>query len=161
MLGLLTLDAVALDGLAIYLEEEFSVTLEDQSERQVAEALFRMYEECFRGDFTYTRNITSHANGAVQFSAQHQQPVQTTEHDDDDDDEMLGQGDSHTLEGQAGDAPQSAGLLQMPLFGEAKKPRAETGPVRQLGETVPEGPQDIEMDDDGFAPIKQKGRRKR
>ena len=34
------------DSLAIFLEEEFSVTLEDNSEQQVAQTIFKMYEGC-------------------------------------------------------------------------------------------------------------------
>lgn len=147
------------DGLAIYLEEEFSVTLEDQSERQVVETLFRMYEECFRGDFSFTRHMIAHAMKAVEFSAQHQPPVQTTEHDDDDDDtDMVGTDKQEAI--QTFDIANATSLLEMPLFGEARKPSAPTGPVRQLGEAIQEEPNDVDMDDDGFAPVKTKGRRR-
>ena len=45
------------DNLAIYLEEEFSVTLEDNSEQQVAETIFRLYEDCLNGDSALAREV--------------------------------------------------------------------------------------------------------
>ena len=45
------------DDLAIYIEEEFSVTLEDDSERQVAETIFQMYEECFNGNSALVKSM--------------------------------------------------------------------------------------------------------
>ena len=53
------------DNLAIYLEEEFSVTLEDNSEKQVAETIFTMYEQCCSGDVTFARHILSLADTAI------------------------------------------------------------------------------------------------
>ena len=45
------------DDLAIYMEEEFSVMLEDGSEKQVADVLWHMYEGCYRGDVTLAHQV--------------------------------------------------------------------------------------------------------
>ena len=160
------------DNLAIYMEEEFSVTLEDNSEKQVAEAIFNMYEGCYNGDPTLVRQMIAHAEGAVNLNKQFPVQIQTTEHDDDDDDEDMGD----SLQGQASTnipqltpiaPPQMATPMAtiaeynaQPLFGQAKKPQAPTGPVRQLGESAP-APAPVEMDEDGFAAVKPKGRRRK
>lgn len=154
------------DNLAIYLEEEFSVTLEDDSERQVAETIFRMYENCGKGDTTLARQMVAHADQVVAFNAQFPVHVQSTEHDDDDDDEDM----SDTPQTAAGTlADQNAKVAAMhipsdysdkPLFGEDKKIVVNTGPVRQLGEKL-ESVEEVEMDEDGFAPVKPKSRKNR
>lgn len=165
------------DNLAIYMEEEFSVTLEDDSEQQVAETIFEMYEGCFSGNPTLARHLVAVADAAVALNSQYPVKVQTTEHDDDDDDDedMV----DETLSGPSASAEiaismnsggqqemaraQSAvDYSQQPLFGTPmapKKPAAPAAPIRQLGESASEDPA-MEMDDDGFAPVKPKGRKK-
>ena len=167
------------DNLAIYLEEEFSVTLEDKSEQQVAETIFAMYEGCFnRGDPTLAREMVARASNAVQFNSQFPVQLQTTEHDDDDDDDDMGVSDSvaPTLQPiPVGGLPQQQPQPQpqmitmsmsdygeQPLFGKAPptKPATAALPVRQLGEAAPTTKPEMEVDDDGFAPVARKGRRK-
>ncbi len=151
------------DNLAIYLEEEFSVTLEDDSERQVAETIFRMYEYCAKGDTTLARQMVAHADSVVAFNAQYPVQIQSTEHDDDDDEDMTDTPNPATQAEQAAEAASMqipADYSSKPLFGEDRKFLVSTGPVRQLGETI-ESIQEEEMDDDGFAPVKPKGKKNR
>lgn len=156
-----------IDNLAIYLEEEFSVTLEDGSEQQVADAIFRMYETCAKGDTTLAREMVARADRAVEFNAQFPVQIQTTEHDDDDGDEDMDDTDNGnglvqpTPTLQVSSLPILLDYNSQPLFGEAKKVSANTAPVRQLGDTAEPIKEVIEMDDDGFAPVKPKGRRKK
>uniref|UniRef100_A0A7R9WRC4 Pre-rRNA-processing protein TSR2 homolog n=1 Tax=Craspedostauros australis TaxID=1486917 RepID=A0A7R9WRC4_9STRA len=151
------------DNLAIYMEEEFSVTLEDKSEEQVAATIFQIYEQCYNGDASLARSLVTQAEQAIATTSQFPTHVQKTEHDEDDDDEDMV--DSAT--GQAV-APINVSLdLDMaayasaPLFGEPKaaKTPANEKPLRQLGEAAPVAAP-VEMDDDGFAPVKPKGRRR-
>jgi pre-rRNA-processing protein TSR2 len=154
-----------IDNLAIYLEEEFAVTLEDNSERQVAECIFKMYEDClFKGDPSFARQMVAHAESAIQANSEYPVQVQTTEHDDDDDDEEMM---DTTITAEQQQTPQSSRPTDMtpaeyaaaPLFG--KKGPAEHLPVqpsRQLGETAPSAAP-IEVDDDGFASVKSNRRK--
>jgi hypothetical protein len=163
------------DDLAIYIEEEFSVTLEDDSECQLAEAVFQMYERCLNGDPTLARQMVAQAAGAVELNSQFPVRVQTTEHDDDDD-EMEG-AESATMvaaTNHAGtmESPQQqlpytemiptnlVDYVSQPLFGKSiEKKVGSTEPMRQLGERV-EDRGVVEMDEDGFAPV-TKGNRRR
>lgn len=153
------------DNLAIYLEEEFSVTLEDSSELQVAEAIFNMYDGCCKGDPTFARQMVAHAESAVGFNAQFPVQVQTTEHDEDEDmvdsAQNLTQNSSQVaLNPAANSMADPVQYNTQPLFGAARKVPVSTAPVRQLGESVPPEPAaEVEMDEDGFAPVKSKGRR--
>lgn len=147
------------------MEEEFSVTLEDNSEVQLADTLFLMYEECFRGDSTRARQIVAQAEMALSMHTQYPIQIQSTEHDDEDDEDMV---DSNNDAPQiaAGQAGPLLGQIpedynSKPLFGEARKVTVSSAPVRQLGDSVPDEPEEVEMDDDGFAPVKSKNQRKR
>jgi pre-rRNA-processing protein TSR2 len=77
------------DDLAVYLEEEFSVTLEDGSERQVASQILRLYDECCRGSGNYegARNLVRAANQAAALQLVHPARVESTEYDDTGDEE--------------------------------------------------------------------------
>lgn len=145
------------DDLAVYLEEEFSVVLEDGSEKQVADVLWRMYEGCYRGDVTLARQAVDIARRAEAALAAFPVKVQNSEHDDDDDDDDEMDTNDAALE----TVPQSAAAQEYAagsLFGTAKKvTAAPPQPVRQLGDTAPEKPQ-VEVDDDGFAPVQTKRR---
>lgn len=152
------------DNLAIYLEEEYSVTLEDDSELQVADDIFRMYETCCQGDTSIARQMVANANGAVAFSAQFPVQLQTTEHDEDDDDVVM---DSHDVGSMLSTSTAAVSPTQIlidynskPLFGEPRKVSANSEPVRQLGDMGEVKDAEIEMDEDGFATVKPKGRRK-
>jgi pre-rRNA-processing protein TSR2 len=173
------------DNLAIYLEEEFSVTLEDQSEQQVAEMIFRMYETCYKGDVSVAHQMVAHAEAAISLvTSQYPVQIQSPEHDDSDsdsDDEMI---DTDDAPDAAADAkvqqqqqPSDSAMTTItttprpmttpaeyaaaPLFG---PPIPETvapmgPPPRQLGDVIPEEPT-VEVDEDGFAPVKSKGKRR-
>jgi pre-rRNA-processing protein TSR2 len=151
------------DGLAIYLEEEFSTTVEDNSEQQVADVIFRMYEGLYKGDGSLCRQILSSAEGAIAFNSQFPVHIQTTEHDDDDDEDMTDtqggvQNSSHAPAGQT--ASPFSEYLEQPLFGVARKALAPLGPARQLGEGPFLESVTEDVDDDGFAAVKPKGRRR-
>ena len=167
------------DNLAIYMEEEFSVTLEDESERQVADTIFKIYEDCYRGDPTLARQLVSNAESAVAFNSQFPVQLQTNEHDDDDDDDDEDMVDGNTTTDSSNPpllttaAMQQeipivpsipTGYIDQPLFGTGglvKQSVAPSGPVRQLGESIPEEPPEVEMDEEGFAPVVKSGRRRR
>lgn len=143
------------DNLSIYMEEEFSITLEDQSERQVADSIFRLYEFAHRGDCTLARQMVAQCTSALSAVATYPTQVQTMEHDDDDDDDMV----VPALQPQQPpEMPTSAKEYNMqPLFGGPRKPKPVSNlpPVRQLGVTEPE-PEGPMVDDDGFAPVVRK-----
>jgi pre-rRNA-processing protein TSR2 len=151
------------DGLAIYLEEEFSTTVEDHSEQQVADVMFRMYEGLYKGDGSLCRQILSSAEGAIAYNTQFPVQIQTTEHDDDEDEDMTGTqgGVQNSSLAPAGEtATPFSNYLDQPLFGTALKDTAPSGPARQLGEGASSEPI-VEVDDDGFAAVKPKGRRRK
>lgn len=150
------------DGLAIFLEEEFSVTLEDNSEQQVAEVIVKMYEGLYKGDGSLCHQILSSADGAIAFNTQFPVQIQSTEHDDDEDEEMTdtqGNIPNPPVAPVVGADMRLSNFLDQPLFGPPKKESVPIAPARQLGETVPSGPS-VQADDDGFAPVKPKGRRR-
>ena len=135
--------------------------MEDNSENQVAEVIFRMYEGCARGDTSLARHMIGTADSAVTFNSQFPIQVQTTEHDDDDEMDMdCGTPSTAQIQSPAVVAPDFSTYNSVPLFGTWKNSKAHDEPVRQLGELEPEKAA-VEMDEDGFAPVKPKGRRKR
>ncbi len=75
------------DNLASYMEEEFSVVLEDGSERQLADVIYRMYEGCRVGDVTLARQVVANAQAVVAAMPAHKAVVQTEGELDEDDDE--------------------------------------------------------------------------
>ena len=75
------------DNLAIYMEEEFSLVLEDGSEKQVARTLFQMYDECAQGNTALAEQLVQTALNYEQQIKNYPVQVQSTEHDDDDDDD--------------------------------------------------------------------------
>jgi|EP00979_Chaetoceros_neogracilis_P010030 pre-rRNA-processing protein TSR2 len=137
------------DNLAVYVEEEFSIVIEDDSEKQIAQTIFTMYEHCGNGDFTLSRQIIANASNAVQGGGK--AVVQTEgELDEDSDDEMDTATSANVAQEYAGDF-----LFGAPA-GQAKK--ISTGPPpRQLGETALDKPQPL-VDDDGFAVVTKKGK---
>jgi pre-rRNA-processing protein TSR2 len=172
------------DNLAIYMEEEFSVTLEDNSEQQVAETIFQLYEECFNGNPSLARHLVTCAEAAVQLTSQYPVKIQKSEHDDDDDDDdddedVVAMVDDTISNGistgmlpgvETNPVQQTTSILattamhykDQPLFGMAPTQQRKefAQPIRQLGEAAPEPPS-MELDDDGFAPVQAKSRRKR
>lgn len=140
------------DNLAIYMEEQYSVVLEDDSERQVADVLWRMYEACLKGDVTLARQAVESAQRAE--ALKNAFPVQVQATDDDDDDDEMDTSES---------VSQSAAALEYAsasLFGTAKKAAPPPKPVRQLGEAAPaKAPE--EVDEDGFATVPTKRRNRK
>jgi pre-rRNA-processing protein TSR2 len=145
------------DMLAIYMEEEFSITLEDESEKQVALCIWHMYEDCSKGDVTLCRRTvqTAHAIEA-QMNAFPVQVIEDEEMDEGDEDDN-DNGDAPPTHPNATAAPTAAqAYASGTLFAmESRKPAAPSKPPRQLGEAPPEKPQ-VEVDEDGFAPITTK-----
>lgn len=147
------------DNLADYMEEEFSVCLEDGSERQLADTIYRMYDACARGDATLCRQVVANAQTVMTSQPAQKAVVQTEGELDDDDDDNDALGSSM----QASSATAAASYASEGLFGPVPtaKPQATAPPPRQLGEAAPEKPQ-IEVDDDGFAAVApRKGRKGR
>jgi pre-rRNA-processing protein TSR2 len=143
------------DDLAIFMEEEFSIVLEDNSEKQIAQLLFKIYEMCGNGNFSLARELILKANQTATVAGQ---PVVQSngELDEDSDEEMDTAGTTNTTNV----AQEYAGDF---LFGApaGQGQKAKTGPPpRQLGTAAPEKPI-VEVDDDGFAtvPSKKKGNR--
>ena len=141
------------DNLAIYMEEQFSVVLEDDSERQVADVIYRMYEACLKGDVTLARQTVESAKRAEAIKTAFPIQVQSTE---DDDDDMDAASESSSQQQTANIAAQEYAAAS--LFGAAKKAQSGTPkPARQLGEAAPTKPP-VEVDDDGFATVPAKRR---
>jgi pre-rRNA-processing protein TSR2 len=159
----LTLDDLE-DNLAIYMEEEYSVVLEDASERQVADTIWRMYETCCRGDPAVARQVVEAAETALRISSSHPSKIQSAmddcEDDDDDDDDEDNNDDADMMDEESvGEGVQAAPVIAtlplseagprpaaamtaseyaaQPLFGPAAR-RRQAAPgddkVRQLGE---------------------------
>lgn len=86
------------DYLAIYMEEEFSLVLEDESEQQIATTLFTLYEQCcFQNNISLAKQLIYN-----EYLQQQQQNngssnggniIQSPDDDDDDDDVMDTGGD--------------------------------------------------------------------
>lgn len=159
------------DNLAAYMEEEFSVVLEDGSERQLADVICRMYEACKTGDVALARQVVANAQAVVSSMPAQKVVVQSEgelddDDDDDDNDNMDGGAAVSSTINQAMTAQQAASSyaaegLFGPLPTAARPPAANVPPPRQLGEPAPEKPQ-VEIDHDGFAPVApRKGRRGR
>jgi pre-rRNA-processing protein TSR2 len=159
------------DNLAIYMEEEFSVTLEDGSDRQVAQAIFQMYEDCIggKGDPTFCRQMVTIATQASNQISNHPIQIQSNEYDDDDDDDD----DDDAMEDSdaAAEMDKESDCLTTvvaniyaseSLFGPSKavqKSSNDKNPPRQLGDPIPvkEVPP---IDEDGFAPVVSKKKKK-
>lgn len=166
----LTIDDLE-DNLAIYLEEEFSVVLEDNSERQVADAIWRMYEQCMKGDASLAKQIVEAAAGVMEQASAFPVRIQSQEEDDDDDDDDIMEMDDDdmvdetapTLVAMAPTTISNASVYAAEsLFGPPKpiKRVVDEHPVRQLGEAPPAQEPAVEVDEDGFAPVvKRKGRK--
>ena len=174
------------DNLAIYMEEEFAVVLEDNSERQVADTIWRMYEQCMKGDTTLAQQVIDIANRAIQQSSAYPVKVQAPEEEDDDDDDEIMDGNDNDDDNDDDDndrdddgimkddvAPVLVSLgsavtdpreyASQFLFGQPRPTRAvvvDAKPPRQLGEAPTEQKAVVEVDEEGFAPVvKRKGRK--
>jgi pre-rRNA-processing protein TSR2 len=156
------------DNLAIYMEEEFSLQLEDGSEKQVAECIWEMHEQCCRGETTLVQQVIKSSEEAAviaqAFPSQVQSNEDDDEDDDDDDDDDMNVDDDVRDDEAPKNAPTSldqlSDLASQSLFGKVKQVSLPVNqpPVRQLGEAAPQ-PTTTEADEEGFAPV-AKGRRK-
>ncbi len=164
-----------------YMEEEFGVVLEDGSERQLADLIWRMYDGCGRGDVTLAREVVGMALKAEMELKGFSSVIQSGDGDMDESDDDDEGGDGEQMDGEGGrnndtegneqmevTAPSSHAAMQAMmqgnntemamayvaenLFGGPSKPKKELPPPRQLGEPEPEKPQP-EVDDDGFAMV--------
>jgi pre-rRNA-processing protein TSR2 len=144
------------DHLAIYMEDEFSVLLEDDSEREVAMLLWTLFEQCSNGDFALCRSLVYNNSSVLQ----RDKVLIQVEGEIDDEDECMGSVDEmeiNTMEINA--AKQYAAAS---LFGSIPSVRSETHvapPPRQLGEASVKK-NSLEVDEDGFSSVsyKKKGR---
>lgn len=148
------------DNLFIYMEEEFSIVLDDDSEKQLAMLIFQMYETCSVGNFTLTKQIVENARIVSEaYTPGHNVITSEGEMDDGSDEETEATNNSGSMDMPTITAQEYA---SQHLFGAPKIPNTTKNvqPARQLGEKSPEIPQE-EMDEDGFAPVvsKRKGRK--
>ena len=149
------------DNLSLYMEEEFSVVLDDDSEKQLAMLIFQMYETCSVGNFTLTKQVIENARIVSEAYTPKNNVISSEgEMDDASDEETEGTMDM-SMNNTTFNAQEYA---SQHLFGVPKQIQNNTNnnvrPARQLGESAPEKPQEV-MDEDGFAPVvsKRKGRR--
>lgn len=156
------------DNLAVYMEEEFSVVLEDGSEKQVAQTLFQLYEECMQGNTSLAEQLVQTALNYEQQITAFPVQIQSSEQDDDDDeDEDDAMVDTATNESPTMNitvTPQARQPTEHPaaqfttaaeyaahsLFGKPKKPKE-----RKEREAMPEPV----MDEDGFTSVTSKRRK--
>ena len=68
------------------MEEEFSIVLEDESERQIAQLIWQLYQSCGKGNYDLSRQIVANSANAVTSNANVN--VQCENSDDESDDEM-------------------------------------------------------------------------
>ncbi len=175
------------DNLGAYMEEEFGVVLEDNSEREVADLIWRMYECCAKGDCGLANRVVEEAMKAEeQLKGSGVSSVIKNDDDDDDDDDMDDSDNEGTNDVDAAAMNHTATTTQHDgvatslspatttnttttaleyssgyLFGGPPKPKKELPPPRQLGEAEPEKPVP-QVDDDGFAMVatKKKGKQR-
>src|SRR6056300_1285349 len=76
------------DNLGAYMEEEFGVVLEDNSEREVADLIWRMYECCAKGDCGLANRVVEEPVKAEEQSKGSGVSSVIKNNDDDDDDDM-------------------------------------------------------------------------
>lgn len=161
-------DIIALeDALAIFMEEEFSIVLDDNSEKQVASTIFRMFDEASSSNpsTAYALQIIQMAEkvtkefGHLPLHIQSSEPMEEDDDDNDDDENGMNYDETGTMDmnmntyeavatipiGASSNVLASpAEYASQPLFGLSREQRRlqilrrNEQPVRQLGETVPE-----------------------
>jgi len=135
------------DHLVDYMEDEFTIVLEDDSEKHVAQVLFELYEKCGNGDFSVARKQVRNAqmNAAKKGKAR----VQTVGENDDSDDDM--------------DVDDGMGNKGSNYLGEALGFLFGPPPGHRFPTNVPSVTEkkEVEVDEDGFmtVPTKRKGKR--
>lgn len=137
------------DNLLMYMEDEFSVVLDDKSERQLAEIIFQMYETCSVGNFSISRQVVENARKISESYTQTKVVVQT-------------EGELDNEEMQTTSVITAQEYASQHIFGAPTpvKENSNQPPPRQLGEGSVVQPRQ-EVDDDGFAPVLTKRRGKR
>ena len=175
------------DALAIFMEEEFSIVLDDNSEKQVASTVFRMFEEAstLNQSSAFALQIIQMAAkvtkefGHLPLHIQSSEPMEEDDDDDDDENDMNSDDamDMNTNSSETAvtttpvDAISNiiispAEYASQPLFGLSREQRRlqiirkNEQPVRQLGENVPEPQQATVADDDGFVSVSTSRRSK-
>ena len=175
------------DALAIFMEEEFSIVLDDNSEKQVASTVFRMFEEAstLNQSSAFALQIIQMAAkvtkefGHLPLHIQSSEPMEEDDDDDDDENDMNSDEamDMNTNSSEAAvtttpvDAISNiiispAEYASQPLFGLSREQRRlqiirkNEQPVRQLGENVPEPQQATVADEDGFVSVSTSRRSK-
>jgi pre-rRNA-processing protein TSR2 len=159
------------DALAIYMEEEFSLQLEDNSEKEIAQVIWLMYEQCSKGNYQLAIQMVESAEHVVaKVKALYPVQIQASENDDESDDEEMTAAAPQNADTEH--SPQltmvTEPILQrnyaslaeyasFPLFGPlSTKPPPKSDPVRQLGEHPVVTKPALELDEDGFAPVRRK-----
>ncbi|KAL3795215.1 hypothetical protein HJC23_008300 [Cyclotella cryptica] len=145
------------DNLLSYMEEEFGVVLEDNSEREIADLICRMYQQCGRGECVLVREVVANAMKAEEQLKQQnlKSLIQSGDADMDESSDEEGEEENDDEMETAPEEQQPTSLeeyVNRNLFGGPSKPKKELPPPRQLGEPEPQKPQP-KIDDDGFAMV--------
>ena len=175
------------DALAIFMEEEFSIVLDDNSEKQVASTVFRMFEEAstLNQSSAFALQIIQMAAkvtkefGHLPLHIQSSEPMEEDDDDDDDENDMNSDDamdmNTNSTETAVTTTPvdaisniiiSPAEYASQPLFGLSREQRRlqiirkNEQPVRQLGENVPEPQQVTVADEDGFVSVSTSRRSK-
>jgi hypothetical protein len=93
------------DNLAIFLKEEFSVSLEDDSERQVDATICQLYERCWVSESAIAHTLMEQAIGSKRLGSQlglsSRQTIQSVNGEDDEgDNEMMDDDDNAHFDDQ-------------------------------------------------------------
>eukprot|EP00588_Corethron_pennatum_P014611 CAMPEP_0194267934 /NCGR_PEP_ID=MMETSP0169-20130528/2349_1 /TAXON_ID=218684 /ORGANISM="Corethron pennatum, Strain L29A3" /LENGTH=248 /DNA_ID=CAMNT_0039008967 /DNA_START=27 /DNA_END=773 /DNA_ORIENTATION=- len=165
------------DELVVFMDEEFSVVLEDGSSLEVAQIIVDMYQKCCVRDVELARKMVHAAE--VEAGNRPAGPVKVMaegEIDEDSDDDMGGDSETNppqmvvgqvSLRSSRAEASAAATeLAQTYISGElfgSGPPAANTRslePQRQLGENDVEKNTDVMVDDDGFATVTRSRKKK-
>lgn len=162
------------DNLLLYLEEEFSVVLEDESERQIADLICRLYKDCSSGNFQLVEQLVqtclAESGSKENITVQENCEMESDDEEDNRPDTNMGENMMNTNDTSSSLSPSvqhssnaqfqynldfAKSFSEGPLFlgGRNTRPTPkDLPPPRQLGEPEPER-QKVELDDDGFAPV--------
>jgi pre-rRNA-processing protein TSR2 len=172
------------DALAIFMEEEFSIVLDDNSEKQVAGTIFRMFEEacCLNQTPAFALQIIQMAEkvtkefGHLPLQIQSSEPMEEEDNEDDENDMIPDDNMDLNTDAAVPKTPVEASsnvlispaeYASQPLFGLSREQRRlqilqrNEQRVRQLGETAPEPDQQLAAtDEDGFVSVSTSRRSK-
>lgn len=161
------------DNLIGYMEEEFSVVLEDGSERHIAHTIATMYEQCSANDLRTVAAIVEEASKLKRTAKPRvvlSEDSEMESDDDGDDIEIENDGDQNVDDAPAGDDMMDADVDERGPFqysleyarsycegrlfegGRSRAPKQPQNPPRQLGEAPPPIPE-AEVDEDGFTAV--------